>query len=111
MILPSQLGTAAARSPNGAPCAQDCVNMKTWAHTGAETIAHMHTAASIHISLTFLQRLANFDITVRSLELVEEGADFEFVCDSLPKLRHHGAVFPGVAHLKHGPVAPLKPLW
>lgn len=59
---------------------------------------------------TFLQRLANFDITVCSLEFVEEGADFELIRDSLPKLRHDGAVLARGARLKHGPVTPLQTL-
>ena len=79
--------------------------------------AHMqtleHTCARLHTftSPTFLQCLANFDIAVCSLEFIEEGADFEFIRDSLPKLRHNGAVLPRGAHLKHSPLAPLLPLW
>lgn len=69
------------------------------------TLTHSHSHPP-----TFLQSLANFDITVGSLELVEEGADFEFICDTLPELRQNGAVLPRCSHLEHFPFAPLHPL-
>lgn len=59
---------------------------------------------------TFFQRLANFDITVGSLEFIEEGADFEFICDSFSELWHNSAVLSWGAHFEHSPFAPLLPL-
>lgn len=76
--------------------------MKTCTHTCDHAQSHPPT---------FFQRLANFDITVCSLELVEEGAHFEFICDALSKLWHDSAVLPRSAHLKHIPVDPLEALW
>lgn len=80
-------------------------------HARMQTLRRTHAVTHIHIPPTFFQRLANFDITVCSLELIEEGAHFEFICDSLPKLWHNSAVLPRGAHLKHSPVTPLEPLW
>lgn len=71
----------------------------------SHTVTHAVTSTP-----TFLQRFANFDVTVRPLEFIEEGADFEFVCDSFPELWHDGAVLPWGAHLEHRPLAPLQPL-
>ena len=59
---------------------------------------------------TFLQRLADLDVAVRSLELVEERPHLELVGDALPELGHHGALLPGCAYLEHGPLAPLSAL-
>lgn len=60
---------------------------------------------------TFIQGLASFNVAVCSLELVEEGADFEFIRDALPQLCHDGAVLSGGPDLEHGPFAPLLALW
>lgn len=88
-----------------------CKHENMHAHMQAlkQTRTQSHTVTYSHPP-TFLQRLANFDITVCSLEFIEEGADFEFICDSLPKLWHNSAVIPRGAHLEHGPFAPLQPL-
>lgn len=75
----------------------------------AHTQAAMQTRTRLHPP-TFLQRLANFDIAVCSLELIEEGADFEFVRDSLAELWHDSAVLPRGADFEHSPLAPLRPL-
>lgn len=80
-------------------------NMHALKQTRAQSQSHTH----LH-SPTFLQRLANFDIAVRSLEFIEEGTDFEFICDSLTKLWHNSTVLSRCAHLEHSPLAPLEPL-
>lgn len=67
---------------------------------------HSHTQAP-----TFLEGLADLDVAVRALEFVEKWADFEFVSDALPQLRHDGAVLRGAAHLEETPLALLRPLW
>lgn len=71
----------------------------------------MHASATAFtFPPTFLQGLADFDIAVCSLELVEEGTHFELVRDALSELRHHGAVLGGGPHLEHRPVALLRAL-
>lgn len=80
-------------------------------HAHMQALKQICTQSHTFTSPTFLQRLANFDITVCSLEFIEEGADFEFICDSLPKLWHNSAVLSRGAHLEHSPFAPLQPLW
>lgn len=59
--------------------------------------------------LTFLQRLADFDVAVRALELVEEGSYFELVGGAFAELSDHGRVLGRTPDLKHGPVAPRLP--
>lgn len=87
-------------------------------HAHMQGLQRTHTHSPMHASTpphptpphTFFQRLANFDIAVCSLEFVEERADFEFICDSLPKLWHNSAVLSRCAHLEHSPLAPLQSL-
>lgn len=79
-------------------------------HAHMQALKHTHSHTHLHPP-TFFQRLANFDITVCSLELIEEGTHFEFICDSLPKLWHNSAVLPRCAHFKHSPFTLLEPLW
>lgn len=82
-----------------------CKHKNMHVHIQVQKQTHAHTQPP-----TFLKCLANFDITVCSLEFVEEGADFEFICDSLPKLRHDSTVLSRTAHLEDCPLAPLQPL-
>lgn len=80
-------------------------------HGGTKERSHPDIRAHKHQPPTFFERLANFNVAVCSLELVEERADFEFVRDALPKLRHNSAVLSGGPHLKHSPLALLLALW
>lgn len=76
------------------------------------THENIHASATAFTSPpTFLQGLANLDVAVCSLELIEEGTHFELIRDALSELRDHGAVLCGGPHLKHRPFALLGALW
>lgn len=83
-----------------------------WCRHEKKKEKHQSTLACRHsLPPTFFQRLANFNITVCSLKLVEEGADFEFVCGALLQLCHDGAVLSGGPDLKDFPFVSLLALW